>query len=230
MLFAKSPISGRVKTRLARACGAGFAAEVARALLVDALGQWGPPPRGQRCLLGDAPERRDFPIDIPAGWDYRYQGEGDLGEKLVGAFEAARVAGSDGAVAIAADAPRIPKSVVLEALSICTRGEAVVAPAADGGYGLIGLPGGDFELRQIFPSSGWGGKRVLAAARIAISSQGLKLCELEATEDVDTGADLLSLAADLRDDGDLRGRLPRLAQLLANFEGKCPPATPPNCR
>lgn len=230
MLFAKSPVRGRVKTRLAADVGEDLALEVARSLLLEALDQWGGGLIDRCWLMGDHPESRDFRLDVTGEWQYRYQGEGDLGERLVRAFESARTEVDAPMLAIAADAPRIAPELLLEAQSVCARGAAAVVPAIDGGYGLIALPAGRFSLAPIFPKGGWGRDDVMTRTRSAIQSQGLELKEFDRTEDVDNLRDLLSLADDLRNDGHLRERLPRLARLLCEFTGDWTPASSPDSR
>ena len=94
-------------------------------------------------------------------------------------------------VFVGADAPTLPASRVLEALAALRRGaHAVVAPAEDGGYVLIGLRG---VRPPLFHGIPWGTPDVLARTRAQAARAGLSLAEIEPWYDVDDEAGLRRL-------------------------------------
>ena len=136
VIFLKEPRPGRVKTRLARGLGAVGAAWWFRhqsAQLVRRLGRdlrW-------RTVLAVTPDRegiesRVWPGDLPR-WP---QGRGDLGSRMARAF-AAMPPGP--VVIVGADIPALAPGHVAEAFRLLGRHEAVLGPATDGGYWMIGL-------------------------------------------------------------------------------------------
>ena len=89
----------------------------------------------------DRGEARRLDVDAVAGQAplrQRLQGEGDLGQRLDRAFRRAAAEGARAAVAIGADSPTLPASIIEAAFERLDGGaDAVVAPARDGGYVLI---------------------------------------------------------------------------------------------
>jgi len=224
LLFAKCPIPGRVKTRLAGVVGAQGAAELARALLLDSLERFGGD-RGEQgdplLLLGDRPDLETFLDEGGLGGaaeriatlaQYRPQGEGSLGARLLRAFRSAPlwVPGAQGAVAIGADAPHLDPGALRAAAMRVRDGASVLGPAEDGGYYLVGVSCDHPRLEALFPDTGGGGPGVLAHARAVLESpsqvqQGKEVgpspvhAELQSLFDIDEEEDLTALADLLRE-------------------------------
>ena len=136
VIFLKEPRPGRVKTRLARALGTVGAAWWFRhqsARLMRRLGR----DRRWRTVLAVTPERegmasRVWPADLPR-WP---QGPGDLGARMARAFSAMP---PGPVVIVGADIPALEPEHVAGAFRLLGRHEAVLGPATDGGYWMIGL-------------------------------------------------------------------------------------------
>ena len=136
--MAKSPRPGYVKTRLCPPCTTVEAARIAEAALVDTLHTVAESPYRGLLALDGPPGRW-----LPAGFPVVAQVAGALGDRLAGAL-----ANIDGpALAIGMDTPQLTTNVLA---SSCRRlldpdVDAVLGPAADGGYWAIGFrtPCGD---------------------------------------------------------------------------------------
>lgn len=136
-LFTKPVIAGRTKTRLAESIGAAAAARLAEAFLIDTYQLVKRTYSGQvvLCLSENGPLPRLEPP--PELWS---QGTGDLGERMERVFRRALEPARSWVIVIGSDSPGLPPSYLARAISLLDQGhDAVLGPAADGGYYLLGL-------------------------------------------------------------------------------------------
>ncbi len=117
-IFAKPPVPGQVKTRLAVALGPERAAALARAFLDDTIAAVRRLPRAQVALASTEPVPGDVPVLL--------QGEGDLGERIERVLRAALEL-APFAIAIGADAPGLPPGLLEAARAALERADAVTA-------------------------------------------------------------------------------------------------------
>ncbi len=136
IVIAKEPREGHAKTRLIPALGAAGAAAVARACLEDTLWAVAETPAAERVLVLDG-EPGDW-LPEAGGFRVLRQRDGDLGARLAGAFADS---GAAPAVLVGMDTPQVNAGLLGEAIErLCAPGiDAVLGPAADGGYWAIGL-------------------------------------------------------------------------------------------
>jgi len=140
-IFAKHPLPGVVKTRLAVDVGADAAAEFYNAFLSDLTHRFADV-ADQRWLgySPNTPESRSWFEQFASGrfrlWE---QPEGDLGLRMEEFFADAFIAGATQVVLIGSDSPTLPIELVDEAYRQLPAHHAVLGPAQDGGYYLIGL-------------------------------------------------------------------------------------------
>lgn len=191
-LFAREPVGGTVKTRLAREVGEAGAVALYAAFLADLAGSL-PSPGEWECVLahlGAAPG----PIlsETFAGWTFASQGEGDLGSRM------ARLAGGSGGpvVIVGSDAPELRADDVRAALRALDEADVVFAPAPDGGFSLVGLRSGA-PAPAIFGGSRWSTAHALDDTRAAAEAAGCRVALLPVIADVDVAADLRALGARL---------------------------------
>jgi rSAM/selenodomain-associated transferase 1 len=192
IVFARAPRPGRAKTRLARAIGARKAAWLAARLLEHALAA----ARAARCAaveLHCAPDcahpllRR---LARRARARLRAQGPGDLGVRMHAALARALEAGGP-AVLVGSDCPALGVREIRAAFAALEEGaDAVLAPATDGGYVLVGLAR---PAPALFDGIAWGTRQVLEATRRRLAALGLAWRELAPLKDVDRAADLARL-------------------------------------
>lgn len=194
MVFARVPRPGAVKTRLIPALGADGAARVYRLLLRRTLIAAARVPEVERELwcTADPDVAPCATLARRLGMRFRRQGEGDLGARMAAAFD--RALGPEGAgpaVLIGSDCPGYEPGYLAQALALLgdrnRRLDAVIGPALDGGYVLIGLRR---PAASLFESIPWGTGEVLGRTREALAAAGLRWAELPTLADIDRPEDL----------------------------------------
>ena len=192
LVLAKSPVPGRVKTRLSPACSPEQAAALAEAALADTLETLGRVPAGRRILvLEGAPGRW-----LPPGWEVFPQAGGGLDARLAHAFAA--VAGEVPALLVGMDTPQLSARTLAEALSPAARTgvDAWFGPAADGGFWTLGLARPDAGLaRRLLLGVPMSTGSTGAVLRGRLAAEGLRVASLPLLTDVDTVAEAAEVAA-----------------------------------
>jgi len=187
LLFARLPVPGRVKTRLAATTSDDFAcalyARCARAVL-HALVEV---PAVRTVWVADAADVQAMRAFVGPGFRVRAQPEGDLTARLEHAFEHAFDEGARRVVVTATDTPGLDQAVLQRAVSALDRTDAVLGPATDGGYFLLGLRR---PSPSVFRRIHWSTDVVASQTRERLAADGLSLSELEPLPDLDTQADL----------------------------------------
>lgn len=198
ILFAREPIPGRVKTRLARSIGADEAAAIYQRLLARSL-EVGENARFDRRYLycAEADELDYFTRVVQAKtWQLEVQSGLGIGERMEHALEQV-LSRHDGAVLIGSDV--IDGTSADLGFARDSLGQvdnpAVLGPTADGGYWLIGLRR---LSRDIFLNIPWSTGAVADLTRGALVDCNYELIELELRRDVDEFEDLQYLPTDLR--------------------------------
>jgi len=192
IIFAKAPVPGRVKTRLIPALGAEGAAALAGDMLgwtVDAAlaAAIGPvelcadPAPGDPAWAGRLPEG---PVRLSS------QGDGDLGERLARAASRTLRAGEK-VLLVGTDCPDLTPDRLGEAAAMLAGHDAVLHPAIDGGYALLGLRRFD---RSLFERIEWSSAAVAAQTLARLDALGWTVHVGETLRDVDEPADLAGLA------------------------------------
>lgn len=180
VIFARRPILGVGKRRLAADVGDLAALRFARWSLARLLRELGADRRWS-LWVAISPDR-------PSGWVARGaplpQGPGDLGARLT---RVVRALPRGPVVVIGADTPDVSRSDIARAFSRLGAKAAVLGPARDGGYWLIGLRR---RPRDRLPFDGirWSSAHTLADTRAALGEA--PVAYLQVREDVDDGASL----------------------------------------
>jgi hypothetical protein len=190
IVFGREPIAGQVKRRLASTLSEGATLAVYRALLDHALGA---------ALASGLPVTLSLAAPLvsqwrpPAGVDLAFQPQGDLGQRMAGAFAERFEAGFDGAVLFGTDIPGCGPAQLVAAARRLDHRQVVIGPARDGGYYLVGLrrPG-----VAIFDDIPWSSPDTMAATRARLARLGVLHDELETLTDLDSEADLRSAVSD----------------------------------
>lgn len=211
-VFAKPPRPGAAKTRLASEVGPESAARLAHAFLQDTWAavsalSWARPILATTEL--DAGE-----LALP-GADTWLQGEGDLGERLERVMRRALLE-SPLAIAIGADTPGLPPSLLAQAREALSSAEAVLGPCEDGGFYLIGLRSCPPGLLRNLP---WSAPDTFDRTLTRLRNKGLQTAVLPPWFDVDRPSDLERLRL-LLGRGEIAAS--ETARALAKGEGGCP--------
>lgn len=192
VVMAKAPIAGLAKTRLMPLLGADGAAAlqawllqrtVATALAADL----GP------VSLWCAPDT-DHPAFVACSRGGRLslhrQPEGDLGQRMLAAAETSATAA--GVLLIGTDCPLLDAQRLRRAAASLREHDAVVLPAEDGGYVLLGLRR---VAAEAFADISWSTDQVLAQTRARMTGLGWRWEEPETLWDIDYPADYARLQA-----------------------------------
>ena len=201
-ILAKAPVAGFAKTRLIPLLGAEGAARLQERLIRRALAtaldaSIGPvtlwcAPDTTNPLFREVARLRT--VDLAA------QPAGDLGARMLAAFQA--VSPGRALVLTGTDCPVLTAADFTEAIALLSEADVVMAPAEDGGYGLIAARR---PIPELFERMPWGTDGVAALTRKRARERGLRLAELRTIWDVDTASDFERLRdADLIDVADLR--------------------------
>jgi hypothetical protein len=135
VVMVKSPVVGRVKTRLARTIGGVTATQFYRHTCAAVLARLSATRRWQT-LVAVTPDRDLCGRAWPAPLARLPQGGGDLGARL---DRVMRSAPPGPTLIIGTDIPAIRKADISAAFAKLGRHDAVFGPAPDGGYWLVGL-------------------------------------------------------------------------------------------
>lgn len=191
IVFARAPVLGEVKTRLARAVGEEAALALYTAFLDDtcALTQ-GLGARRVLAVAGDAADAHLERLAKSQRLALETQGEGDLGARMQRAI--ARHLPRGPVVLIGSDAPTLPRAYLHQALDALMEHDVVIGPSDDGGYYLVGAR---VEVPELFAGIPWSTPEVLPATLARLG--GRSHARLPACYDVDTVDDLARLRADL---------------------------------
>lgn len=202
-ILAKAPVPGLAKTRLAPAIGASAAAraqrhftlrtlQVAQAAALGPVRLWCAPDTGHRFFRALAQR----------GLALQAQGAGDLGDRLRKAMEQ-HFAQTPGLplLLVGTDCPLLAPGHLQQAARALANHDAVLIPATDGGYVLLGMRR---PLPAAFAGIAWSTPQVLAQTRERLAQAGARWCELTPLWDVDE-------PPDWQRHQDLLGPPPRLA-------------------
>ena len=195
-LFAKQPLPGAVKTRLAATLGPEKAARLYAAFLEDLIERM--QQRGDHRLLGYAPageEAAGYFRRLTAGrYELWEQPPGELGERITAFFAEAFARGAKRAVLMGSDSPTLPGEFIEHAFEALRETDCVLGPAADGGYYLIGLRA---SRPALFEGVEWSSSAVLRQTLQRLQEQRLTLHLLPVWYDIDTAEDLSFLRGHL---------------------------------
>ncbi|MBF0178456.1 MAG: TIGR04282 family arsenosugar biosynthesis glycosyltransferase [Magnetococcales bacterium] len=190
-LLGKAPVPGFVKTRLIPALGAAAATRAHIILLTHLTriaSDWcAAAPENRLLRLWCAPDASDpwFRTLVATPAQLRDQPEGDLGARLA-AIAASGLAEAQGVMLLGGDAASLTPADLNRAGAILRRHPAVMIPARDGGYLLLGLRANAPELFSDMP---WGTERVAAVTRARLRRLGWSWEELPGHWDVDRPED-----------------------------------------
>ena len=198
LLFAKSPVLGKVKTRLVPPLSPRGALDLYLAFLSDASSAYLKPGRWTAVLEAEPdPEDPALAALFAPPWTRRRQSPGDLGDRLSGSFRREFALGAPAVLAVGSDHPALPVRLLEEALSALAAGSQIaVVPADDGGYCAIALTQA-VPLEPFFKGIPWSSPAVLGATQERAARLNIGLAVLESSYDVDRPEDVARLQTDI---------------------------------
>ena len=115
------------------------------------------------------------------GFSSRYQGEGDLGDRIRLAFSEAFARGEKRVVVIGSDCPRLTSDHLRDAIRRLSHIDVVLGPAKDGGYYLVALRAESAKrsVPALFTEIPWSSPGVLAATLAIAEKNDLTYALLE---------------------------------------------------
>ncbi|MCB2066386.1 MAG: TIGR04282 family arsenosugar biosynthesis glycosyltransferase [Erythrobacter sp.] len=177
-LFAKFPRAGQVKTRLAPLLGEEGAARVHRRLVERTMAKVRASGLPFAVWYSGA-QAADFADWLGHDVPLEPQGEGDLGDRL------ARVPAP--AIVLGADIPGLTAEHLRAAARAMAQVPAVIGPASDGGYYLLGFTR---EMPFLWHQMPWGTERVLAGTEARLQQHKVAYRLLSELDDCDRPEDL----------------------------------------
>lgn len=189
IVFLKYPEPGRVKTRLARDIGWKNASLIYSEIAQSVIGKVSKSSEYKTLIFFDPPEKKE---DVRrwlknANLNLLPQEGNPLGERMLNAFEKAFSLGAKSAVIIGTDCMEVSDKTVLEAFQALREVDAVLGPARDGGYYLLGL---NRAFPWIFKDIKWSTSLVLSQTIKKIEEKKLRFKLLKTLTDIDTVRDL----------------------------------------
>ena len=204
-IFAKQPVPGRVKTRLAADWGNERAAAFYECFVRDLLRKF--KTTGDRRVVGFAPANNEASRWFEAAskesaasdraWTLWHQPELDLGGRMASYFEKWTESAEHRTILIGSDSPSLPTEYLEQAWQRLETNDCVLGPATDGGYYLVGLRGTVAEFAAPFKNVEWSTAGVLAQTVELLKQQGLSLGLLPPWYDVDSAEDVVTLTGHL---------------------------------
>ncbi len=196
-IICKTPAPGKSKTRLSPPLAPEECAAISACFIRDL---------GATIAALDHPAARPYAVYTPRGSEPALrallpratlvlQAEGDLGDRLCAGVGDLLEAGNAGAILINSDSPTLPPAILTAAVDALVNGAPLVlAPAADGGYTLVGL---SRRCPRLFEEIPWSTETVFSLTMQRADEAGIPVTLLPTWYDVDDAATYGTLEAEL---------------------------------
>lgn len=183
LIFTRNPELGKVKSRLAKGVGQENALEIYKTLLTHTE---------QVVSQVDCTKRVGYSVKVRTNdmWKNehfeKFQQEGeDLGIRMYNAFAKGFKDGYNNVLIIGSDLFDLKPEHIHKAFRALEDNDAVIGPAQDGGYYLLGL---NHLVKDVFFDKAWGGGSVYNQTIENLTSK--KVAILETLNDIDFAEDL----------------------------------------
>jgi uncharacterized protein len=182
-LMVKAPARGRVKTRLAREIGEGESLRFYRHNTRAVIARLRRDPRW-RLVLAVSPQPARHARWWPRALPRVAQVGGDLGARMAHIFSRG---GPGPTLVIGSDIPGITATCVASALRSLRGHDAVIGPAPDGGYWLLGLRRPPPPLGML-DGVRWSGPHAMPDTLANLQASGFRVALTDELSDVDDAA------------------------------------------
>jgi uncharacterized protein len=185
IIFYRNPEPGKVKSRLAASIGEEKALAVYLKLAAHTR-------LIASCMETDKVVCYSEYVDTEDNWlneifKKDLQSGSDLGERMAHAFEKAFRKGYQSVCLIGTDCPEITADVLQQAFFSLKDHDAVIGPAADGGYYLIGM---NRLVPSVFKDKSWSTPAVFNDTMSDFQREGVRVHVLPTLSDIDEEKDL----------------------------------------
>jgi rSAM/selenodomain-associated transferase 1 len=192
IIFAKLPVEGKVKTRLAKDVGDKFAVSFYKVCAEHTFSELMMlKESGADLFLFCSEENEIEQVKDWVGDNYNcYSQQGnDLGKRMLNAFELVFKKGYNKVIIVGTDAPDISADLVQKAFSSLDKNSCVIGPASDGGYYLLGF---NSEISDVFSGIEWSTSSVFDKTLEMLKHIQKSYYVLDELTDIDTKSDLQS--------------------------------------
>ena len=185
IIFYRNPVKGTVKTRLAAGIGDEAALAVYKQLSEMTMKAVRPVASkknvyyDQHITHDDIWSEGDFEKTVQVGFD--------LGERMAAAFRHGFEQGCERILIIGTDCPDLKTNMLEDAFNQLDTYDAVIGPALDGGYYLLGLKR---FISEVFQDMVWGSDQVFQQTMIRLKHLGQSVGLLEPLRDIDRPEDI----------------------------------------
>jgi len=185
IIFAKNPVLGKVKTRLASTIGDKKALEVYKELLDHTCSIASKVDVEKKVYYSDFINNDDLWNN--ANFEQELQHGNDLGKRMSNAFKETFKSFNGKVVVIGTDCKELSTEIIDQAFSGLEYADIVIGPALDGGYYLIGMKSLE---EKIFENIDWSTSAVLEQTIDKIDTKRLSFLLLKTLSDIDNEHDL----------------------------------------
>lgn len=184
IIFARNPVRGKVKTRLAATMGDDKALSIYQSLLEHTVQITQQLPYDCYVFYADGISKNDvWPDDL---YLKKNQEGKDLGQRMLHAFDTLFQQGYQKIIIIGTDCFELSSFILLDAFTALDEKEVVIGPSEDGGYYLLGM-------RQFFPflfeEKAWSTDSVYSSTVQQLVIQNIRYEILPILNDIDTEDD-----------------------------------------
>lgn len=189
--MAKAPIAGFAKTRLIPALGAQGAANLAHRLLMHSLANINEANLGtaRLCVTPEPQNPAWDTVHAMINIEWEAQSDGDLGQRMATASLRALSAG-ESVLLVGTDCPELTAKILRQAARSLQQNDAVIIPATDGGYTLLGI--NEFHP-SLFAGINWGSNEVCQQTLQRMDLLNWRVAVLPPLHDIDEPEDLKHL-------------------------------------
>lgn len=185
IIFARNPVLGKVKTRLAKEIGDEKALQVYLKLLEHTHKVADESDCSKHIYYTDNLD--EFGLLDYFKFKKFLQHGNDLGDRMMNAIINGKKDGFSKIVIIGSDCIEISKSIIEEAFTALDEKDCVLGPASDGGYYLIGMK----EIHEsVFTDKKWSSEDVFLDTMLDMQQNNISYHVLQTLNDIDTKKDL----------------------------------------
>lgn len=185
IIFVRNPVLGRVKTRIASAVGEQEALRIYNLLLHHTHTVSKNVQADKNVFYSDHLQLGDI-------WDdtiyHKFLQSGEtLGDKMKDAFFQLFGKGYEKAIIIGSDCYELTSEIIEKAFDLLSENDAIIGPARDGGYYLLGMKN---LVPEIFENKNWSTATVYADTIADLEKAGMSYSVLPMLNDVDVVEDV----------------------------------------